>query len=214
MEYYSSVPDSGAIIGVLAGMFIIWLLGMAFAVTMYVLRSLGVYTIAKRRGIRNPWLAWIPVAEMWTWGSLSDQYQYVVKNKQTNRRVTLIVLNILTMVAGCLMIGFYINFFVQLITNAGALDTMSDAQAMQIILQPMLAMFGALMLLGIISLVNAIFMYIALYDIFASLDPSNATLYLVLSILFNVTLPFFLFCNRKKDGGMPPRRPQYELPNM
>ena len=39
----------------------------------YVLWSLGVYTIAKRRGIRKPWLSWIPVGNLWILGSISDQ---------------------------------------------------------------------------------------------------------------------------------------------
>ena len=46
----------------------------------------------------------------------------------------------------------------------------------------------------------------AMYDIYVSMDPGNSILYLVLSILFHVTEPFFLCCNRNKDGGMPPRR--------
>ena len=39
-------------------------------------------------------------------------------------------------------------------------------------------------------------------------------LYLVLSILFSPTEPFFLFFNRDKDQGMPPRKrqPVYEQP--
>jgi hypothetical protein len=52
----------------------------------------------------------------------------------------------------------------------------------------------------------------ALYDVYRSLDPANAVLYLVLSILFSPTEPFFLFFNREKDLGMPPRKrqPVYE----
>ena len=39
-------------------------------------------------------------------------------------------------------------------------------------------------------------------------------LFTVLSILFRVTKPVFLFINRNKDGGMPPRRevPRQEPP--
>ena len=40
-----------------------------------------------------------------------------------------------------------------------------------------------------------------------SLAALLALLFLVLSIVFSVTEPFFLFFNRNKDGGMPPRRP-------
>ena len=35
--------------------------------------------------------------------------------------------------------------------------------------------------------------YIAYYDVFKSCKPKNAVLFLVLSIVFDVTLPFFVF---------------------
>lgn len=55
------------------------------------------------------------------------------------------------------------------------------------------------------------FQYIALYRIYKSCDPKNTTLFLVLSILFNITMPFFLFACRKKDLGMPqPEAPEGE----
>ena len=47
------------------------LLGIA----AYVLTSWALYTIADRRGIKNPWLSWIPVVNCWIIGSLSDQYR-------------------------------------------------------------------------------------------------------------------------------------------
>ena len=49
----------------------------------------------------------------------------------------------------------------------------------------------------------------ALYDVYRSMDPNNAVLYLVLSILFRPTEPFFLFFNREKDLGMPPRKHRF-----
>ena len=57
-----------------------------------------------------------------------------------------------------------------------------------------------------ISIAYAVFRYMALYDIYKSLDPENCVLFLVLSILFGITEPFFLFFSREKDGGMPPRK--------
>mgnify|MGYP000871341546 CR=1 FL=1 len=59
-----------------------------------------------------------------------------------------------------------------------------------------------------LAIAYAVIYYMALYDIFRSLDPNNCVLFLVLSIVFSVTEPFFLFFNRNKDGGMPPRRPE------
>lgn len=33
---------------------------LAITFVMYLLRSIGIYTLAKRNGVRKPWLAWIP----------------------------------------------------------------------------------------------------------------------------------------------------------
>ena len=67
---------------------------LACFVVMYVFQSIGLYTIAKRRGIANPGLAWVPVAYSWILGSVSDQYQYVVRGKVCNRRKILLGLAI------------------------------------------------------------------------------------------------------------------------
>ena len=55
-------------------------------------------------------------------------------------------------------------------------------------------------------LLQRVIRFVALFDVYRSLDPANAVLFLVLSILVGVTEPFFLFFNREKDLGMPPRK--------
>jgi len=57
-----------------------------------------------------------------------------------------------------------------------------------------------------LSIASAVIRYMALYDVYTSMDPSNNVLFLVLSIFFGVTEPFFLFFNRNRDDGMPPRK--------
>ena len=63
-------------------------------IVVYVLQALALYTIAQRRGIKKAWLAWIPLVNVWILGSLSDQYQYVVKRQVKNKRKILLGLNI------------------------------------------------------------------------------------------------------------------------
>ena len=46
-----------------------------FSIAAYILTAIAIYTVSRRRGLRNPWLAWVPVANVWLLGSLSDQYQ-------------------------------------------------------------------------------------------------------------------------------------------
>ncbi|NLK96759.1 hypothetical protein [Defluviitalea saccharophila] len=52
-----------------AGLFFIFLLFVVLIV-LYVLKSIGLYGMAQKAGIENPWLAWVPVADMYIMGKL------------------------------------------------------------------------------------------------------------------------------------------------
>ena len=168
----------------------------------YVLLALSLYTIAKRRGIANPWLAWVPVAQIWVLGSISDQFRYVTKAQVKNKRTTLLVMCIIYTVALAVLIVaalIGITRFVEFAMYAA--EEEMTVQAMSLFLK----LFGAFLLLMGLALAYMIIYFIALYDVFMSVNPGNAVLFLVLSILFSITEPFFIFFNRKKDTGMPPR---------
>ena len=188
---------------------IYFLVMMAISVGTYVLQSLGIYTIAKRRGIKNPWLSWIPVGSAWIIGCISDQYRYVVKGQIKNKRKALLILQVIMWVA-------YIAFFAVLFsfifgTFGAALEYAMDPVYIDDtnISGIMGSVFGALglylVMMGIAIAVTVI-QYMALYDLYHSCEPKNGTLYLVLSILVSITQPIFLFICRNKDEGMPPRK--------
>ena len=175
----------------------------ALMIAAYVLRSIGLYTIAKRRGISNPWLAWIPVAWVWILGSISDQFRYVTKAQVKNKRTTLLVMNLIQTVASTAMMVVIGIAFAELV-SMGIVS--ADEEALMTEAMILVFKFMALgLVLGGIALATAIIHYIAMYDLYLSVNPANAVLFLVLSIFFGVAMPFFLFFNRKKDGGMPPR---------
>lgn len=59
--------------------FILFIVGAVF----YVLKSVGLSTMASNRGIENPWLAWIPVADLYIMGLLVgeiDIFSYHLDN--------------------------------------------------------------------------------------------------------------------------------------
>ena len=208
---FSYVLEEAVDMGLLAGLISStpsYLVSMA----MYVLSALALYTIAKRRGISKPWLAWVPVVNVWLIGSISDQYRYVVKGEVKSKRKALLILNIINFV---LAIAVIVLAVVVLVTAIGY-DTQGIGQkaALMQILRPAIGL-GCLsvVMLGV-GIAAAIVRWIAMYDVYTSLDPANAVLFLVLSILFSVTEPFFLFFNRNKDLGMPPRKeaPAYMPP--
>ena len=64
-----------------------------------------------------------------------------------------------------------------------------------------------LLWLGImaVAIARAIIHFMAMYDVYTSLNPAYNVVFLLVSIFVNVTEPFFVFFNRKKDLGMPPR---------
>ena len=205
---YAAAADSVAM-GV-GGFFLVfillfYLLMFAFAVVSYIFTALGMYTIARRRGIHHAWLAWLPIGNAWLLGSISDQYQYVAKGRVRNRRKVLLGLS-LGMIA--LLVLMLIALVVMLITEAAAID------ATEVVFGGTLAtvLLGYFAIL-IMTIVLLVFYYIALYDLFASCEPDNCVLYLVLGILFSVALPFFIFACRNKDKGMPPRKTEsQEMP--
>ena len=185
---------------------------MAFQIVSYVLTALAIYAIAKRRGLKNPWLAWIPVADVWLLGSISDQYRYVVKREVKSKRKVLLVLSILSAVCSIVIVCLGVSVAVKAIS--GALRAVSEEQLVSQVLGPVIGILGLCVPLVGVGIAYAIIRYMALYDVFKSLDPGNSVMYLVLSIIFGVTEPFFLFFNRNKDNGMPPRKqePVYEQP--
>ena len=177
---------------------------MLVSIATYVLTALALYTIAKRRGLKNAWLAWIPVADCWLLGSLSDQYQYVVNGQHKSKRKILLLFRILITIMWISLMGLLANLFFHAFGSI-LWGSMNDDQIFQILHQAMNLLALCLPLVGA-SIAYAVFRYMALYDIYRSLDPANCVLFLVLSILFGVTEPFFLFFSRNKDDGMPPRK--------
>ena len=181
-----------------------------FSIACYVLSSLALYTVASRRGIRKAWLSWIPVLNVWILGSLSDQYRYVVKGQVKSRRKILLILNLTAFLLGAVLIGIVIFVVVQ--TLVQFFGGGSERVILNLITGPAIAAAGFVLPLAGVSIAVLIFRYMALYDIYTSMDPANNVLFLVLSIFFSVTEPFFLFFNRNKDNGMPPRKPRQEQP--
>ena len=205
-EYYAAylqqqMISEVAYIGFLV-VFAIVVVAALWALAMYVLESVGLYTIARNRGLRHPWMAWVPVLNHWLLGCVSDQYRYVVKGQIRNRRTLLLALVILSTLVGWFGSGVSV-------ANVSALGQMLEGGA-----APYVGMITGTVGTGLLVAAAGlavrvqlkVFRYMTLYDVYTSCDPNNNVLYLVLGILFSFLTPVFLFVNRNKDGGMPPRK--------
>lgn len=182
------------------------------AIAGYVLRAVGFYSIAKRRGINHPWMSWVPVLDLWVLGCISDQFQYVVKGKNKSKRKLLLGLNIALWIV---YIVFFVFFGIAMVgIVSGALSGAGEAQLIESAMGSLIGMLICFVPMMGLAIAVLVVRYIAMYDLYTSCSPQNNVMFLVLSIFFTVTEPFFVFFLRKKDGGMPPRRqqPQYIPP--
>ena len=92
MSYYGAYETYNAIMGVVS------ILVSAISLVAYIFQSIGLYSIAKRRGIKAPGLAWVPVGSMWILGSIADQFDYVRTGQVKKKRVALLWLTLVTFI--------------------------------------------------------------------------------------------------------------------
>lgn len=179
-----------------------YLVILGLGIAAYVLQSVSLYALAKRRGIRKPWLSWLPIGNMWILGCISDQYRYVAKGQVKNKRKSLTILMLVVEVLAIAVLVVASGVIVQAITMG---DSMTEAQALGMLGQTGGMLFFAFAMLGA-AIPAAIIQYMALYDLYRSCQPNFSILYLMLSLFVNMAMPVCMFICRKKDQGMPPRR--------
>ena len=190
--YYDELPttvDDEFVMTFLVIFLVVLGVVLLFALAFWIIRSLSLMKLAKRRGIQNAWLAWIPIGNYWVLGSVADQYQHLVHGKVTSRRKIMLILAAVGTVVGT---GYSILSVVQTVL----METGEDIAALTLI-----TVVGYLLTMGV-SITSMVFYHICNYDLYRSCNPNNAVTFLVLGIVFSVCEPFFYLSCRNKDLGM------------
>jgi hypothetical protein len=175
--------------------------GLISAAT-YVLVAISLFTIAKRREIPNPWMAFVPILQMWLLGAISDDYQQKVWGTVKTRRKTLLGLQIAIAAMGFVLAIMVIAAAVALL-SAGytGYDDIWDWIGVN-------GSFGGIILVliawGVLEILAKIWRYVALFDIYRSCKPEQAVLFLLLNIFVAITEPIFLLLVCRSDEGMTP----------
>lgn len=167
---------------------IIYFFAFLFSVAIYIFEAIGLYSISKNRGLNYPIFAFFPVFSTYLLGKVSDDIQSK-KNKKSNYAVLLTVLEIVLIFILFIMSVFAVLLIFEMGKNSAEYQIVS-----------LLAFLLLCFAVFAISIATSIFIYIALYRIYKEYQPQNATLYLVLSILFgNVVIAalFFIIRNQK-----------------
>lgn len=186
----------------------------SMGIVAYVFEALSLYTVGKRRGIQRPWLAWVPIANVWTLGEISDHYQQNVMGKQTKRRKIMLGLNIATVVLTVALLMLACVLILRMFLDSQPYElpeTGEEALAELLILGAGALAIGSVVLLPVIALaiVLLVFRWKALWDVFRSCDEKNGKMYFVLGLLLSIFAvsgieSIFLFLCREKDEGMRP----------
>ena len=190
--YYNELPTVGMeeeVMMVLGVLLVFLGIVLVCCLVGWILSSVGLHKIAKRRGIANAWLAWLPIGREWVLGSVSDQYQHLVQGKITARRRILPILEVACIAVGIVYVGT---------TAMAEIMAVADGEVGGVLLAvgiPYLLFLG-------VAVTNMVFYQICNFDLYRSCNPQNAVVFLLLGIVLPVCQPFFYFACRKKDLGM------------
>ena len=153
-------------------------------VAFYVLEGIGLSAMAKRRGIENSWLAWVPFASTWLLGKISDKYREKVTGEDPNLRKDLLIQRILLQATVLAFLGAFLLWYFGILF--GVVISEAAGMNMEALLGFMMPVFVILLLMIfvvylVIAVIYCISQYKALFDIYRTSDPKTSTLFFVLS---------------------------------
>ena len=103
MDEYAAI---GGIMTIL-GMFFIIISGIALVT--YILSAIGLYTMAVNRNIENPWIAWIPIVQLYIVGKLIGELKVINYDVPQPEIVLPISAIVAAVGSGIPVIGFFIT---------------------------------------------------------------------------------------------------------
>ena len=172
-------------------------------IAIYLLESISVYKMAKSAEIKNPWLAFIPVANDWVFGTLAEKYKKKNGTKSARFGVILPVLEGIVLIEAIALTIFTVISIKEITGYAlDAVNTSTEMVPEQFMsLIPVIILYFALMA---VAIAYAVVFFIALWRVYYSFDKSNATLYIVLLIIFTISVPIILFIIRNRKPEFDP----------
>lgn len=172
-------------------------------IAIYLLESISVYKMAKSAEIKNPWLAFIPVANDWVFGTLAEKYKKKNGTKSARFGIILPVLEGIVLIEAIALTIFTVISIKEITGYAlDAVNTSTEMVPEQFMsLIPVIILYFALMA---VAIAYAVVFFIALWRVYYSFDKANATLYIVLSVLFAISSPIILFIIRNRKPEFDP----------
>ena len=201
-----------------------------FTLALYILQALGLYTIAKRRGIAHAWLAWIPFGSAWILASISDDFKARRNGKKEKLRIALLALTVAVAVLSAVTLGTMLATLGSVLTRdemldfvavasgqntdlytpseeemieqlAQKLETRLDDAAINEVLTTTLVMVVSALVLGGAGIAAAVIECICMYNLFESCDPGTKLVFFLVGLFVGIW-GIFVFVVRNKDLGL------------
>ncbi len=172
---------------------------LAVLIPNYILTGIGYSTIAKRRGVKGYWLAWIPVAKNWVIGGIADEYDQRRLGCKRRFRVFMLIaaiVNVLSTVVLFIGLAAVVPFIINAVHG-------NEMEMMKNIMQLSICFEYGIIGISFSSAALTAFYYISIYKIIESFTPKLAVLFLILSMFVGLFLPIWLVVMRKKGYPYP-----------
>ncbi len=176
----------------------IYTISGAIGLILYIVQAIAIYKMAKNIGINNSWLAFIPIANIFVFGKIASKYIKRDGTSSANFGVVLLVLEILSFIAAAALVVFLVIALISVLGFAQDAITNDTTMTLEMFSSviPVIILYVVTLL---ISLAYRIIYYVALWRVFSIFSSGTATLFTVLSILFNFLPAIFLFAIRNSN---------------
>lgn len=188
---------------------IFYCLVMVCAAYAYVFVSLGGQRMARKVGMSNPWMFWIPCANVYAMGNLADTQATLCEGKNTTYRKKMLEWSI---VVACAAIPWAIAYTVFMVAAAanglldenGVLITL-DGASLEPLIGPTLFLLAVSLVFLALYIVYVVIYYKTLYRIFKLYAPDGAAGLVVLSVFVSVAIPAVFLKLSEREPVLPPR---------
>ena len=208
MEYGFDAAEFGSVDGeqvvgaigvaLLAVVAIAAVIGLVF----YIFEAIGLYRMARGCGLSAPGLAFVPIANAMILGQLARRGCQAYGKRGLPYPVLLPLGQVLCIFLSAAMCVSSLQLLWNTLFPLIAGENLSAAMEARVISAGVSLMLIG-MVLFVVSMATAVFVYMALYQVYRLFSPENTVLYMLLSILLPVTTPFILFAIRHRQPGAP-----------
>lgn len=153
-------------------------IALLIGLACYLINAIALYRMANRTGVKHAWLGFIPLADYWLLGRISD-----VGSSRRHSGARLLGFSAVSVVSALAYIGSLVMIIVNLFTN-GILDgEISDEALLASIMPTLTSAIVLIVIMLICSLCTTVFVCMAYYRVAANFGGTGATGYGIALIL-------------------------------